>query len=66
MDTFRIENRYQDEWWKPLPGEEFTDQDEAIKRAGVLSRDAICNGMTRVICGSHVIREFAAGEGWDE
>ena len=59
---YKLQNRYQDSGWEEL-GEQFSNLNDANRRAHDLSKDAICYGMVRVVDVTNGIveAEYPAG-----
>jgi hypothetical protein len=57
---FRLQNRYQDEWWEDTDLE-FDDFTEAVATAHELCKNPIASGMVRVIQGGRILVTFPAG-----
>jgi hypothetical protein len=49
MKRYQLQNSYQDSGWETIDGEAYYVENVAVKRAAILSQDAICYGMVRVV-----------------
>ncbi len=60
---YKLQNRYKDESWQDLEGEEFSCIPDACRKAKTLSNNSICYGMVRVVRSgtNEVIVTYPAG-----